>query len=139
MSRRMCRGSCGRSDSGAALMIALGVLAILAMLGGAFVMFMRVEQGRAEYELDSLRARYVARGGIEVARQRIRTVDAPEGELNGTLGEGTYTVQISDAQGAYEARATGTIVRPTGAVISAEITARMKAAEGNVHIEKWQE
>jgi Tfp pilus assembly protein PilX len=135
----MCRRSCGGAESGAALMIALGVLAILAMLGGAFVVFMRIEQSRAEYELDALRARYIARGGIEAARHRIRTAEAPEGELTGTLSEGTYSVHLTDAQGAYDASATGILVRPTGGVISAEITARINAVEGSVHIEKWQE
>jgi len=135
----MCRRSRGCTDRGAALMIALGVLAILAMLGGAFVMFMRVEQSRAEYELNALRARYIARGGIEAARQRIRTVDAPEGELTGSLSEGTYNVHITDVQGACEARATGIVVRPTGGVVSAEITARMKSVEGTVYIEQWRE
>ena len=129
----------GCSDEGAALMIALGVLAILAMLGGAFVVFMRIEQSRAEYDLDELRARYIARGGIEAARLRVETVDAPEGELTGNLPDGTYTVRIVEAAGAYEAEATGVFVRTNGSMVSATLSALIRPVEGSVRIERWQE
>ena len=120
-------------------MIALGILAILAMLGGAFVVFMRIEQSRAQYEIDALGARYLARGGIEVARLRVSTLDVPTGEVMGSLAGGTYSVHIREAQGAYEADATGTLTRIDGSVVTSRISARMRPAEGGVRIETWQE
>ena len=129
----------GRSDEGAALMVALGILAILAMLGGAFVVFMRIEQSRAEYEVDALGARYIARGGIEVARVRVETLDAPSGEVTGKLPGGTYSVHIREVSGAYEADATGKLTRTNGSVVTSQISARMRPAEGGVRIEAWQE
>ena len=135
----MCKRVWGRSDEGAALMIALGVLAILAMLGGAFVVFMRIEQSRAEYDLDALRARYIARGGIEVARVRVEKGDAPSGELTGSLAGGTYTVRIRQGERAYEAEATGTFLRRNGSLVSTTISALIGSVEGSVYIERWQE
>jgi len=135
----MYRTLCGRSDEGAALMIALGILAILAMLGGAFVVFMRIEQSRAEYEVDTLGARYIARGGIEVARVRVETLDAPTGEITGNLPGGTYSVNIREVTGAYEADATGKLTRTDGSVVTSRISARMRPAEGGVRIETWHE
>ena len=120
-------------------MIALGILAILAMLGGAFVVFMRIEQSRAQYEVDALGARYLARGGIEVARVRVATLDAPTGDVTGSLPGGTYSVQIREVQGAYEADATGSLARIDGSVVTSRISARMTRAEGGVRIETWRE
>jgi hypothetical protein len=120
-------------------MIALGVLAILAMLGGAFVVFMRIEQSRADYELDALRARYLARAAIEVARLRIETSRVPAGDLTGELPGGTYTVSIREVTGAYEADATGTFIRSNGSVVISRILARIRPTEAGVGIEMWQE
>ena len=135
----MHRTAWRRSDEGAALMIALGILAILAMLGGAFVVFMRIEESRAEYEVDALAARYIARGGIEVARMRVGTLDVPDEELTGSLSGGTYSVLIREVEGAYEADATGVLKRTDGSVVTSRISARMRPAEGGVRIETWQE
>lgn len=129
----------GRADEGAALMIALSILAILAMLGGAFVVFMRIEQSRAEYEVDALGARYLARGGIEVARLRVATLDVAAGEVTGNLTGGTYSVHIREVQGAYEADATGTLTRTNGSAVTSRISARMRPAQGGVRIETWHE
>ena len=134
--QRMVRSG---ADQGAALMIALGILAILAMLGGAFVVFMRIEQSRVQYEVDKLGARYLARGGIEVARLRVGTLEAPTGEVTGELPGGTYTVDIREDEGAYEVDATGTLARIDGSVVTSRISARLRPAEGGVRVETWQE
>jgi Tfp pilus assembly protein PilX len=128
-----------RSDEGAALMVSLGLLAILAMLGGAFVTFMHIEQSSAEYDLDALRARYLARGAIEVARLRIETLEDPSGELTGELQGGTYTVNVREAKGAYEADATGRFIRRNGSVVTARIFSRFRPTEAGVGIETWHE
>ena len=127
------------SDEGAALMIALGILAILAMLGGAFVVFMRIEESRAKYEMDTLGARYIARGGIEVARLRVGALDVPSEELTGNLPGGTYSILVREVDGAYEADATGMLTRTDGSVVTSRISARMRPVEGEVRIETWQE
>lgn len=128
-----------RTDEGAALMVALGVLAILSMLGGAFVVFMRIEDSSANYDLDRLRARYVARGAIEAARMRIETMEDPSGELTAQLGGGTYTAYIRVVEGAYEAVATGKVTGRKGSEVSARILARFRLTEAGLRIEKWQE
>jgi len=135
-----------RSDAGAALMTALGILAILSMLGGAFVVFMRIGQNSAEYDLDLLRARYLARGGIEVARARILTLqdiagslEDPSGILEGELGEGNYKVHIADVNGAYECDALGILTRRDGSVVTARILARFRRTESGLGVETWQE
>jgi hypothetical protein len=129
-----------RYDDGAALMIALGLLAVLAMLGGAFVVFMRIEQSRGEYELDALRAGYLARGGIEAARLRVETAQDPSGVIESEIAGGNYAVRIEQTDGvAYEADAIGTLTRRDGSVVTARIVVRMRPAAAGVRVETWQE
>jgi len=128
------------SNRGAALMIALGILAIMGMLGGAFVLFMRIEQTRADYEMDVMRARYLARAAIEVARVNIGSDPAGSpGEITGELGDGTYKVAISPADGEYEADATGMYTRVDGRQVTARIYTRMRPVGGAVRVGMWQE
>ena len=135
-----------RSEAGAALMTALGILAILSMLGGAFVVFMRIGQSSAEYDLDVLRARYLARGGIEVARARVLTLqdiagslEDPSGIIEGELAEGKYMVHIEEVNGAYECDAMGILTRRDGSVVTAGILARFRRTESALGVEMWQE
>lgn len=128
-----------RSHAGAALLTALGILAILSMLGGAFVVFMRIGQSSAEYDLDVVRARYLARGAIEAARLRIQRLENPAGEVEGELEGGTYRVEIKEVDGAYEASAAGILTRRDGAVVTARILARFRRTESGLGVETWQE
>jgi len=129
-----------RSDRGAALMIALGILAIMGMLGGAFVVFMRIEQSRADYDLDGLRARYLARGAIEAARVRVGTAGTdPTGEISGQLGGGAYTATVAKVGNEYEVDAVGEFTRNDGSKVSRRILARMRPTDTGVRIGMWQE
>ncbi len=128
-----------RTDRGAALMIALGILAIMAMLGGAFVKFMHVEEQAADFDLDRLQARYLARAGIEAARVHIGT-EAAGGGIAGKLGEkGTYEVSIEKVGDVFEVDSTGNFTRTDGSSVTARIFARMQPTDGGVRIGMWQE
>jgi len=129
----------GRSDRGVALMIALGILAIMAMLGGAFVKFMRVEEQAADYELDRLQARYFARAGIEAARVHVGTATTAGG-IAGKLGEkGTYEVSIEKVGDVFDVDSSGNFTRTDGSRVTARIFARMRPAADGVRIGMWQE
>ena len=128
-----------RSEAGVALLTALSVLAILSMLGGAFVVFMRIEHSSAEHDLDVLHARYLAHGAIEAARMRIQRMEDPVGELEGELQGGTYTVVIKEVDGTYEANAAGMFTRRNGSVVTARILARFSRTESGLGVETWQE
>ncbi len=128
-----------RANRGAALIIALGVLAVMAMLGGAFVKFMSVEAQGANFDVDRLQARYLARAGIEVARTRVGTETTVPG-IAGKLGEnGTYDVSIEKVGDMFEVDSTGSFTRIDGSSVTARIFARMQPTAGGVRIGMWQE
>jgi hypothetical protein len=122
-------------------MTALGVLAIvsMSMFGGALVVFMRIQHNSAEYDLDVLHARYLARGAIEVAHMRIREAEVPTGELKGEVQGGSYTVEIREVDGKYEAKAAGMFARRDGSVVTARIVARFRPTESGLDVETWLE
>ncbi len=133
----MCRSVQPRSGRGAALVIALGVLALMVMLGGAFVVFMQTDQRSADVDLDLLRARYLARAGIEAARVQIAAGTAAA--ISGTLGEGTYEVSIDKIGDAFKVDATGRYTRTGGRTVSARIFATMRPVGDGIRVGVWQE
>jgi len=125
-----------RSDRGAALMIALGILAIMAMLGGAFV---QVEEQGADYELDHLQARYLARAGIEAARVHVGTGTAAGGIAGKLRDKGAYEVSIEKVGDIFEVESTGKFMRTDGREVTARIFAHMTPTADGVRIGMWQE
>ncbi len=66
-------------ESGAALIVALWVLLILALLIGGFAFEMHIEAGITSYHRKKLQAQYLARAGVEYARMLlIRSANAEE-------------------------------------------------------------
>jgi len=72
------------SEKGVALIIALGILAILAILGTSFAINMRLEQKASANYRDMVKATYIAEMGIAKAMRQLRN------ELTGTHLKGNF-------------------------------------------------
>jgi type II secretory pathway component PulK len=71
-----------RDAEGLALVTALGLLALFAVLGMAWVDYMALEQREARLDVEAARARVLARAGLQAARGAVEAAIA-----DGTLGE----------------------------------------------------
>ncbi|MCD6287522.1 MAG: hypothetical protein J7M12_00260 [Candidatus Hydrogenedentes bacterium] len=133
------RVRCGK-DRGVALMLALGVLAVMVILAAASIKFMNISADMTDYKLDLMRARYAARGGIEVARVRIsERPDAAAGQISGQAGDGFYTVTLKKTSDGYEVDAEGKYSRNNGSEVTSRIVAKLKPTAKGVRVGMWQE
>ncbi len=98
-----------RKREGVAIIIIVGVLALLAVIGMVFAINTRLELGIAESYISSVKAKYLAEAGINHAIAELK-VDVRDRKnfvytdtsitpiINQPLGEGVYTVDIKDEQ-----------------------------------------
>ena len=96
--KKHCRSSGNRDtvrDSGAALIMAVGMLAIFVILGTAWFTFASLETLNTRWEGQQLRARHAAAGGVYAAAGELERAIAA-GTVDGLVGqERTYQIPLS--------------------------------------------
>lgn len=76
-----------RDRRGAALLLALGLLAVFSVLGAAYFKYMSIESDLVEMDVQKMRARFAAEGGIRLALGELLDLQARGEPLENALGE----------------------------------------------------
>lgn len=82
-------------DKGMALVLVLIFTGILLVLGGALITFALNEQLITTYQAQDFQQYYLAEAGLTAGLAALRQDYSCEGNFEGTLGEGSYTVTIT--------------------------------------------
>ncbi len=104
-----------RRDRGAALIVALGVLFLLAVFALSFAQVTALERAAAANHMQSVNAQTVARGGVERAVARVREYcrEQPFPRINTGANEIAFPLTIA---GEIDTPITGTLANSFGAV-----------------------
>ena len=129
-----------RREDGAALVTALGLLAVFAMLGSAFLFHCRINEERAKLDVASVKARYLAMSGAERARAYVNDVPTTGAwDKTEPLGDGAYTVRITPQGTVLTVVSEGKVLRQGAVVGRAHVRMTLSKEAGRIRIVSWSE
>ncbi len=83
-----------RDRRGAALLMALGLLAVFSVLGAAYFKYMSIELDLVELDVQKLRAQFAAEGGVRRALGELLDLQSRGEPLENALGEKRYRLPV---------------------------------------------
>jgi len=129
-----------RREDGAALVTALGLLAVFAMLGSAFLFHCRINEEHAKLDIASVKARYLAMSGAERARAYVTDLPtAGAWDKTEPLGDGAYTVRITPKGALLTVVSEGKVLRQGTVVGRALVRVTFSKEAGRIKIVSWSE
>ncbi len=132
-----------RTNSGTALLIAIGYVAILSIISSTFVVYLNRSISRTSVQERTVLARNLAEAGIDKALAELKSGNAAyTGETNTPLGQGTFSVSVTRGalQGEYIIESTGSILGGPITVATSRVKVRaVISPSGGIRKLAWQE
>lgn len=128
----MCDCGTGKQPPGAALVIAMLVMAVLLLAGTAFLTISSTESQIARNERASVEAFVLAEAAINKATARLNADSSYAGETGTALGGGTFTVTVTTTAGCTPTSARGLLAASSVPVPGGQARAQLQVTLDHV-------